>query len=78
VAVGGHGLTVDATEAEGRVTQVQLSQAVDDRVPDDVPLEAGLLGAAPADLDHALELVGPIPRFIKAVIGVVDVRLLRL
>ena len=37
------------------VAQLQLGEPVGDRVPDDLALEAGLLGAAPADLDHALE-----------------------
>ena len=46
-----------------------------DRVPDDVALEAGLLGAAPADLDHRLEPGGGGPGRLEAVVGVVDVRL---
>ena len=71
-------LLVDAPEAERGVTEVELGEAVQDRVPDHVALEPGLLRAAPADLDHRLELVGPGPRLVEAVVGVVDVRLLRL
>ena len=50
-----------------------------DRVPDDVALEAGLLGAAPPDLDHRLEPGRPeLARCLEAVVGVVDVGLLGL
>jgi hypothetical protein len=46
------------------------------RVPDHVALEAGLLGAAGADLDHRLQAGGSPLGVVEAVVGVVDVRLL--
>ena len=46
------GLGVDATEDERRLAELELLEPVGDGVPDDVALEAGLLGAAAADLDH--------------------------
>ena len=56
VAVAGG--PVDAPEAEAGVAELELAQPGDDRVPDDVALEAGLLGAAPADLDHRAQARG--------------------
>ena len=53
---------VDAPEHERGVAEVELGEPVGDRVLDHVALEPGLLGAAPADLDHRLELVRPSPR----------------
>ena len=47
-------------------------------VPDDVALEAGLLGAAAPDLDHGRHARGRLPGGLQARIGTVDVRLLSL
>ncbi len=48
-------LEVDPAEHQGGVAQVELPEPGGDGVPDHVALEPGLLGAAPAHLDHLLE-----------------------
>jgi hypothetical protein len=70
------GLAVDAAEHERGVAQVKLGQAVRDGVVDDLTLEAGLLGAALPDLDHALQPVGRGPRCFQGLVGAVDELLL--
>ena len=49
-----------------------------DRLLDDVALVAGLVGAAPADLGEGPQPEGVLPRPLQAVVGVIEVRLLRL
>jgi hypothetical protein len=69
---------VDAPEAQGRISEVQLGQPVQHRVPDDVAFEASLLGAAPADLHHGAQPGGRLPGVLEELIGPVDVGLFRL
>ena len=49
------------------VAQVQLGEAVGDGLPDDLPLVAGLLGAACADLDHGAQPVRGGARLLSSV-----------
>ena len=70
------GVTIDAAEQQRRVAQVELGQPVGDGVEDDVALEASLLGAALAHLDHALQPVRRRARLLEAVVRTVDVGLL--
>ena len=69
---------VDAAEAQRRIAQLQLRQPVDDRVEDDLALEPGLLGPAPADLDHVLQPRRRRPGRLQTGVRVVDVGLLGL
>ena len=75
-AVLARAVEVDATEDQGGVAELERLEAVGDRVGDDVALEAGLFGAALADLDHRLEPGGTATGVLQALVGVVDVRLL--
>jgi hypothetical protein len=67
---------VDPAEAQGGISQFELGEPVDDRVVDDLALEAGLLGATPADLDHRGEPRRHLARPLEARVRVVDVGLL--
>src|SRR5690606_13109000 len=60
-------LEVDATEAERGVAEVQLLQAGEHRVPQDVALVASLVGPpARSDLDHGLQSSGGRPGLLEA------------
>ena len=72
------GAAVDAAEHERGVAQIEVREALDDVLVDHVPLPAGLLGAAPADLDHRAQALGGVPRPFQALVGLLDVRLLGL
>ena len=53
------GRAIDAPEHEAGVAELELTEAGDDGVPDDVALEPGLLGAAAADFDHGAQSPPP-------------------
>ena len=55
---------------------MELREPVGDRVEDDLTLEAGLLRATLADLDHPLEPVRRRACLVEAVVGTIDVGLL--
>ena len=50
------------TEPDGRIghAEVELGEAGGDALLDHLPLPAGLLGAALADLDHRAQVLGPV------------------
>ena len=68
-------LLVDATEHQRCVTHVQLVEPVRHRLLDGLPLETGLVRAAPAHLHHRRELERAGPRRFQAGIRLVDVGL---
>ena len=74
-AAAGLGLLVDATEDQRGVAHVQLPQTSGYRVPDGLALEASLVGAPLAHLDHGSQLQGPVAGGLETRIGVVDVGL---
>ena len=67
---------VDAAEDEGGLAEVELRQAGDDRLVEDVPLVAGLEGAPEPGLRERAELPGVLPGPLQALVGAIDVRLL--
>ena len=69
-------LAVDAPEAQRGVAQLELGEPLEHGVPDDVALEARLLGAAPTHLDHRGHAGGRLPRRLEAGVGPIDVGLL--
>jgi len=71
----GLGGAVDATEHQGGIAELELAQALEDVLLEDLTLPAGLLGAAPAHLEGVLETRGGAAVRLEALVGVVDVGL---
>ena len=67
---------VDPAEHEAGVAQLQGRQPLRDVALDHLPLPAGLLRAALADLHHRAQTGGLDPRAVEAVVGTIDVSLL--
>ena len=67
--------SIDASEDQRGVAQLEITEATDDRVPDHISLEAGLFGAAPADLDHRAQTGGAAASGLETGVRVVDVGL---
>ena len=67
---------VDATEHEAGVAQLQGGEPVGDAPLDHLPLPAGLLRAALADLHHRAQPSGIDARALQALVGTIDVGLL--
>ena len=66
---------VDATEHQRGVADVELGQAAHDALVDDLALEAGLVGAPPADLDHAGQARRRTAAGLEGLMGPIEVRL---
>jgi hypothetical protein len=69
---------VDPAEAQRGIAQLELREALEHGVPDDVALEPGLLGAAPPDLDHRGHATGRLAGCLEIRVGPIDVGLFRL
>ena len=67
---------VDAAEHQAGVAELERGQPLGDVALDHLPLPAGLLGAALADLDHRAQPGGLLARSLEAAVRVVDVGLL--
>ena len=62
--------TVDPTEGQGLVTDVQLLESGHRRSDDDIPLRPGLESPAPAQVQHAFEhRIGVTPHGVQACVG---------
>ena len=73
----GLGEAVDAAEVQGLVADVELLQPGQAGAHDDVALGAGLEGAPPTEVEHALEHLARIaPHGLEAVVGAVQKLLL--
>ena len=77
VAVARLGEPVDAAEIESLVADVELLQPGQAGAHDDVTLGPGLEGAAPAEVEHALEHLARLaPHELQPVVGTVEELLL--
>ena len=68
---------VKAAEHQRGVTDVESAEASANRIPDDLALIAGLMGAARSHLHHVLQRQRPLPGCFQGLVGPIDVSLLR-
>ena len=73
--IRGFGFSIDTTETQRRIAQLELGQTVVNGFVDHLALKARLLGATSTNLDHGRQARCGLPRLFETRIGVIDVGL---